>query len=326
MWTLKRIKKPVSWLIGVDLGAHSIKALALAGEPTNYQVAAQASVVTPQGCLVDHQVQDVHALVLALKQLRRQFNRRGQKVATAITGSGVSTKVITLPAHVPAELFEQHVLLEAEQHLSFPLDEISLDYQLLTSSASTTEQRRVLVSAARTEAINLRVKALQMAGWQTKIMDVGAHALARAVIASLEESPALDSLLALADIGAHSLTFIVLESRELTYHRVQHLDAPLPTTQAEADARVALIQQHIQRNLQLFCSSTAQATPAILWLCGGGSLLPNLAERLTQTLGIQVAHPDFTSLVGLPATQQAELLPYGCALGLALRSLMPCPK
>ena len=326
MWTLKRISKPTPWMIGVDFGAHSIKALELTGEPSDYQIAARASVATPPGCLVDHQVRDINALVLALKQLRRQFNRRSQSVATAITGNGVITKIITLPAHVPAELFEHHILLAAEQHLSFPLDEISLDYQLLPPSESTAQQPRVLLSAARTEAINMRVKALHMAGWRPKVMDVGAHALARAVMASLEPNPKAGTLLALVDIGAHSLTFMVLENRELTYHRVQHLDTPSGEPFVEEDARVALIQQHLQRNLQLFSSSTAQNAPAILWLCGGGSLVPNLVERLAQSLDIEVAYPDFTSLVNSPAAQQSELLPYGCALGLALRSLMPCPK
>lgn len=326
MWTLKRIIKPISWMIGVDVGAHSIKALALAGEANNYHIAARASVVTPPGCLVDHQVRDINALVLALKQLRRQFHRRSQRVATAITGNGVITKIITLPAHVPAELFEQHILLEAEQHLSFPLDEISLDYQLLPANDSTAQQPRVLLSAARTEAINMRVKALHMAGWRPKVMDVGAHALARAVMVSLESGSKMSPLLALVDIGAHSLTFMVLEHRELIYHRVQHLDAPSSDSFIEEETRVALIQQHLQRNLQLFSSSTAQNAPAILWLCGGGSLLPNLAERLAVLLEIEVAYPDFTSLVNAPTAQQIELLPYGCALGLALRSLISCPK
>ncbi|WP_235689079.1 pilus assembly protein PilM, partial [Aeromonas veronii] len=95
--------------------------------------------------------------------------------ATAVTGSNVITKVIQIDARLSDKELESQVQLEAEQIIPFPLDEVSLDFEVLSTNNSEDRQD-VLLSAARTESVNGRVSALAEAGIAVKVVDVGAHA------------------------------------------------------------------------------------------------------------------------------------------------------
>lgn len=91
--------------------------------------------------------------------------------------------------------------MEAEQLIPFPLDEISLDFEVLGPNLADPTRNDVLVSAARTDSITSRVTTLQDSGLQVKVVDVGLHALGRSVVALLPELTAerAQSVCALGD-------------------------------------------------------------------------------------------------------------------------------
>ncbi|WP_417614144.1 type IV pilus biogenesis protein PilM [Oceanisphaera sp.] len=321
-------------VIGIDFGNHSIKALALSGTPQNYRLAAMASVPTPGGSILEHQLQDIPQVVGALKQLRRLLGCRYTRVATAVTGSSVTTKIIAVPNTLTSDVLALHIEQEATQHIPFPLDEISLDFEVIGPSARYPERNKVLLSAARTDNINARVDALQQAGWQTRVVDIGSHALARAVSTFLTTQPhpalarsqqATPHLLAVVDIGARSLTFMVMAGHEVIHTRLQHLAGEEASAKADHADGVPQIVGYIQSNLQLFCSSSGHPAPALLCVCGGGSLLPGLTAALTQALSLAVVQPDFSAVFGGAPGDYPDAAVYGTALGLALRRFSSCP-
>lgn len=322
-------------MIGVDFGSHSIKALALTGPPHACRLAAMASIATPAGSILDHQLQDIPSVVSALKQLRRVLNSRYHTVATAVTGSSVTSKIIQIPASLTADVLALHIEQEAAQHLPFPLAEISLDFEVLGPDEQQPERNKVLLSAARTDNINARVDALQQAGWQPRVVDIGSHALARAISAWLVAQPHLvtiappgpgaPALLAVADIGAQGLTFMVMADNEVIHSRLQHLVVDPLSTEFDHSDHIHRIARHIQSNLQLFCSSSGYPAPVLLCVCGGGSRLPELLPMLTDTLDMTVLQPDFSAVFGGSAGDYPDAAVYGTALGLALRSFTPCP-
>ncbi|WP_344964609.1 type IV pilus assembly protein PilM [Oceanisphaera sediminis] len=339
-------------MIGIDFGMNSIKALALKGKPGQYELEAMASVPTPKGSIVDHQLQDMEQVVMALKLLRRKLNSRCDQVATAVTGSSVTTKTILVPRSLSHEELETQILLEAEQHIPFPLDEISLDYERLGINDNHPDRDNILLSAARTESINSRVSALELAGWNTRVVDIGVHALARGVNACLAAEKTEASLLAVVDIGAECLTFAVMDEGEVIHSRLQNFGgaqlsrdlarmSDMPAERVEqakvdntfpAELRedieqlyINVLLQHIRRNIQLFCSSSGNKPPSALFLSGGGSQLAELAQILQQELSLPVLLPDFERLFhGMPQ-HSPDAAAFTTALGLALRSFTPCP-
>ncbi|HHO2170698.1 TPA: PilM family type IVa pilus assembly protein TapM [Aeromonas hydrophila] len=338
-------------LAGIDFGSQTIKAVTITGRPGKLHLESVAEVATPKGTLVDYQLQDIERVSQSLKALKRLISGSSQYVATAVTGSNVITKVIQVDAALGENELENQVQLEAEQLIPFPLDEVSLDFEIL-GKINDQERREVLLSAARTESVSGRVTALAEADMTTKVVDVGAHALGRAVLACLPELQEWEKPVGVIDIGASAMTFAALVKGEVIYSRLQNfggdqysqalasfynlsmddaeqakLQGKLPVDH-ELDVLLphmnALLQQ-VRRNVQLFCSSSGHRELSRLVLTGGGSLLPGLAAQVSSELNCEVLHPDPFALFGKPKGEGAvHGAKFMTALGLALRSFTPC--
>ncbi len=339
-------------LAGIDFGSQSIKAVTLTGRPGKVQLESIAEIPMPKGMLVDYQLQDIEKVSQSLKSLKRFIQGESQYVATAVTGANVITKVIQVDTQVNESDLENQIQLEAEQLIPFPLDEVSLDFEVIGMTADGSRQE-VLLSAARTESVNGRVSALSEAGMLTKVVDINAHALGRAVLACQPELLDWDKPVGIIDLGASAMTFAALIKGQVVYSRLQNLggdqysqalasfysmsleDAEFAKVQGNlpADHDVNVLLPHlnslvlqIKRNVQLFCSSSGNKELARLVLTGGGSLLPGLVETLARELNCEVIHPDPFQLFGKPKGEGAHLhgAKYMAALGLALRSFTPC--
>lgn len=338
-------------LAGIDFGSQTIKAVTITGRPGKLHLESVAEVATPKGTLVDYQLQDIERVSQSLKNLKRLISGSSQYVATAVTGSNVITKVILVDTRLSDSELENQVQLEAEQLIPFPLDEVSLDFEILGKVADQ-ERQEVLLSAARTESVNGRVTALAEADMTTKVVDVGAHALGRAVLACLPELQEWDKPVGVIDIGASTMTFVALVKGQTIYSRIQNFggdqyshalasfygmtqeEAEIAKTKSSLPADYELdvlmphmntLLQHVRRNVQLFCSSSGHRELSKLVLSGGGSLLPGLAAQVGSELNCEVLHPDPFTLFGKPKGEvAAHGAKYMTALGLALRSFTPC--
>lgn len=269
-------------LAGIDFGSQTIKAVTLSGRPGKVHLESVAEIPMPKGTLVDYQLQDIERVGQSLKSLKRLIQGDCQLVATAVTGSNVITKVIQVDANINENELENQVHLEAEQLIPFPLDEVSLDFEIL-GMAGDNGRQEVLLSAARTESVSGRVSALTEAGMTTMVVDVGAHALGRAVLACLPDLQTSEKPVGIVDIGASALTFAALLRGQVIYSRLQNFggdqysqalasfysmsmeEAELAKLQGSlpADHEVDVLLPHlstlvlqIRRNVQLFCSSS----------------------------------------------------------------------
>ncbi|HHQ4581037.1 TPA: PilM family type IVa pilus assembly protein TapM [Aeromonas hydrophila] len=338
-------------LAGIDFGSQTIKAVTITGRPGKLHLESVAEVATPKGTLVDYQLQDIERVSQSLKALKRLISGSSQYAATAVTGSNVITKVILVDTRLSDNELENQVQLEAEQLIPFPLDEVSLDFEIL-GKVTDQDRQEVLLSAARTESVNGRVTALAEAGMITKVVDVGAHALGRAVLACLPELQEWEKPVGVIDIGASTMTFVALVKGQTIYSRIQNfggdqyshaLASFYGMTQEEAEVaktknslpadyeldvlmpHMNTLLQHVRRNVQLFCSSSGHRELSRLVLTGGGSLLPGLVAQVGNELNCEVLHPDPFALFGKPKGEGAvHGAKFMTALGLALRSFTPC--
>ena len=314
-------------LVGIDFGSRHIYALVLRYLPATmtqaarYQLHAMASVPTPSGAILDHQLQPIPQLVQALRQLRRLLKVRSRQVASAVSGSSVTTKILQVPARLPAELLDYHVQQAAVQ-LRLPLAELSLDFEVLKADASQPDRDRVLLSAARTEQVQARVSALRQAGWRAQVIDIASHALARAACFLL--APAAAELVAVLELDAESLTFMVIGEGEIIYQRLQPLAAYAEGADLSHAHDLESISLQVQRQLQLFCSNSGSGAPHTWLLCGSADPLPPLAAYLSEILGLRVQLPDFSRILGDDADLHPQAAAFSTALGLALRHAVSC--
>lgn len=342
-------------LLGVDFGSQSIKAVAITGKSSNFQITAVAEVPTPKGSIVDYQINDMDKVVNACRTLMKHVGQKPRYVATSVSGSSVISKVIQVDAHQSETELTNFINSEAEMLIPFPLEEINLDYEVLGDNVVDNQKQDVLISGARTESVEQRVVVFDTLGMEVKVVDISVHALARAIKHVI---PGFDAMcdekpVGIVDIGAVTLTFGVIYKGEVIYQRLQNFGGDnvtqnlcnaygLPYEEAEkskvqgrmpADAVsevinpfVTQLAQNIRRNIQLFTSSSSHHDLSVIVLTGGGCLLNGLPEQMVSLLKKDVKCPDIFKLnPKLKTEENPQGYKYMTALGLAFRSFEPCP-
>lgn len=345
-----------SRLVALDISAARVKLLALSGQPGNYRIDAFASEALPTNAFADHQIAEPEAIGQAITRAMQRASCRLKHAAVAVSGSAVISKVIDMPAILSEDEIEEQIGFEADAYIPYPIEEVSLDFQVLGPSDRDNDMQAVLLAACRRDTVDLYVGAVQMAGLEPRVVDVEAYALQNAcnlLLAQLSERGAGHTL-AVADLGGSSTVINVLQDGETVHTREQpfgggQLVEELQQAEELAGADEALARlragqfsdafreqavprfaqqaaQQIDRSLQLFFSSSSlhDHLDRIL-LAGGGALLPEIGDRIAAELDVpvEVANP----LAGMQATHgarrnrvEAEAPGLMVATGLALRA------
>ncbi len=306
----------------------------------------------PPNAVVEKNIVDVEAVG---ETLRRALNRAGSKTkaaAAAVAGSAVITKVITMPADLSEDDLEGQIQVEANQYIPYPIEEVSLDFEVLGPVKDSPEMINVLLAASRTENVDLRVSALELAGLVAKVIDVEAFAMENAYKLILDQlTVQADSLVAIVDVGATMTTLIVLKNRRTIYSREQvfggkqltdevmrrygltYEEAGLAKRQGglpesyELDVlqpfRDGMVQQ-ISRLLQFFFAGSDYNRVDQVVLAGGCASIAGVQAKVVQQLGVPcvVANP-LAGMSHAPRVQVQALMQDAPALmiaaGLALR-------
>lgn len=341
-------------LLGIDISATAIKLIELSRRVSGYRVESHATVELSAGAVVDGQVVDIEAVGNAIRRAARKARTNNRYAAIAVAGSAAITRTITLPQELSDDEMEQQVLLEADQHVPYPSDEVSVDFEVLGPAAGEADMVDVLLVAARNDSINTRVSALEIAGLTPAVLDVENYALENASVFLAHQMPnqGQDKTVALIDVGATATTFTVLYDRKTIYSREQTFGSQqlaegiagsydLSVEEAESASRMGSVSaqtdtgyqpfmedllQMIERSLQLFYSSNSQHSHIDqILLAGGCTAIGGIDAAVAERVGVAtvIASPfENMSMAGRARTsalkQEGPSLLIAC--GLALRS------
>ena len=340
-------------LIGVDISSTAVKLLQLSQVGGRYRVEHYAVESLPPSAVVEKNIVEVEAVGDAI---RRALSRSGSKTraaAAAVAGSAVITKVIPMPGDLSDEDMESQIEVEANQYIPYPIEEVSLDFEVLGPIKDNPDLVNVLLAASRTENVDLRVAALDLGGLTTRVMDVEAFAMENAFrLVSDQLSVPKDGVVAMVDVGATMTTVIVLKNQRTIYSREQvfggkqltdevmrryglsYEEAGLAKRQGglpesyESEVlepfKEAMVQQ-ISRLLQFFFAGSEYSRVDQIVLAGGCASIPGVTDMVEDHLGVPcvVANPlaDMTVSPRVQAQslgRDAPALMIAC--GLALRS------
>ncbi len=236
MFQLKR-KKPT--LLGIDISSTSVKLVELAQTDTGYRVESLAVEPLPANAVVEKNIQDVEAVGETLQKAVKKSGTKCKLAAVAVAGSAVITKVIHMPASLNDSEMEMQIELEADQYIPYPLEEINLDFQVLGETVGNPDTVDVLLAASRSENVELRTAATEIAGLTSKIVDVEAYTIENAAKLLVPESEEVSEpneeetegeeqseekppfVIAILDVGATMTSLNVVENNELLYTREQ---------------------------------------------------------------------------------------------------------
>ncbi|MFT4021883.1 MAG: pilus assembly protein PilM [Acinetobacter sp.] len=339
-------------LIGVDISSTKVKILELSLRNGRYSVESYALVLLEESAVIEKNIVDAEAVADAIEKAIEHANPSTVKAAFAIPTSTVIHKIIEMDEDMRDDEREVQIRMEAEQYIPFPLEDVSLDFEVLPEPASRVGRVNVLLVATRTDNVDDRHEALIYAGLTPIIADVESYAIERTFGIFEHTLPLGSRIIALLDIGSSMSTLSVIQDGKIIYtrehvfggkqltHEIQqyygfgfaeaeHLKRQnsLPEDYQEAllNPFMESIAQQAQRSLQLFFASSNFKNIDHILLAGGTANLSGLEQFLQQALGyrVSVANP-FLQMDFAAQVDQDELLHHAASLmvacGLALRS------
>ena len=345
-------------LVGIDISSTAVKLLELSktagrGGPV-YRVEAYGVEPLSANAVVEKNIAEVDAVGEAIKAAMKRSGSKAKHAAVAVSGSAVITKVISMPASLSDQDLESQIQLEADQYIPYPLEEVNIDFEVLGPSEKNPELVDVLLAASRSENVDDRVAALELAGLTASVVDVEAYAMENACNQLIDQLPegGEGQTIAVADIGATTTTLNVLHNKKIIYTREQNFGGRQLTEEIQRryglsmeeagmakrqgglpdnyvsevlePFKEAMVQQ-VGRSLQFFFSSSAYNRVEHIILAGGSSSIQGVDELIEAKLNTpaSVANPFAHMSVANKVKPQAlstDAPALMIACGLALRS------
>jgi type IV pilus assembly protein PilM len=152
-------------VIGVDISSTAVKLLAArASRPDRYRVEHYAVEPLPPNAVVEKNIVEVEAVGEAIKRALARSGSRTRNAAAAVAGSAVITKVIPMQAALSDDDMEDQIQVEAAQYIPYPIEEVSLDFEVLGPVKDNPEMVQVLLAASRNENVEVRSRRWNWAG------------------------------------------------------------------------------------------------------------------------------------------------------------------
>lgn len=336
--------------VGLDIGSGLIKLVVInhaSGDPELVKVAMHT---VAEDAIVEGEVMDPGLVADAIRQVLADAGiKPRQPVVVAVGGRDVIIKRIAMDRMKEADAREV-IRWEAEQHVPFDMDNVELDFQILDPGGDGL-QMSVLLVAAKRDLIENKLVVLGDAGVNPNVVDVDSFALHNAFEVNYPE--AMKGVVGLVNVGHETTNVNILEegvpilTRDLpvgTRRFREDLQREQGLSAAEADQllRGGMRSEGIESVLATrgdeiavgieraaaFLQTASRSAGGLsrVFLSGGGSRIPGLAEVLAERLRVPVtaANPLERLRVSSAAFEAHEIDDVAPLLmlpvGLALRS------
>lgn len=341
------------YLLGLDIGASSVKACLLKDAKKGLQLAVFDSVDLPAEAIVEGAVMNAGAIVDAIRELVTRNKIRVKECALAVSGYSVIIKKVTLPLMTREEL-DESIQWEAEQYIPFDINDVYLDVEILATRAAQG-QMDVLLVAAKKETVNDYTTVAREAGLQPLVMDVEACCLQN--MFEVNYGVAAGETVVLIDVGSSVTNINVLSDGVTTFTRdiamagslfTEEIQRQLNITHEEADAykrggigggdqvvpeEVDRVMQsvaesiaaEVQRSLDFYAATSAESVFSKIYLSGGSARIPALGRTIARVCSVPVELVNPFAAIGYdprvfsPAYLEQVAPSAGVAVGLALR-------
>jgi len=297
----------------------------------------------------------------AIADLAESFKIK-QRVSIAISGQQVFTRFVKVPALDENDI-EQLVTYEAAQHIPFPLEEVTWDWQDL---GDHNGEREVVIVAVKTDVLEDIQFSMSDADFKTRDVDASPIALYNSFRLNY---PDFDESAMMIDIGAKTSNIIYIDGPRVYARAIAIGGARVTSAIAQEynvsfedaekqkcrNGQVALDPHHtsqlddltaalatvirtslnrmpaeIGRTTNYYRSQYGGRAPRRVFLAGGGSNLPNIAEFLQEKLKLPVEH--FNALRVVAVSKNADMEQVGAdthqmgeLVGLATRQIGKTP-
>ncbi len=341
--------------IGIDIGASSVKFVAVRGSGTNIKVLAAGQEEILFGCMNDGVIADPRTIASAVLNAFKNSGLKsfkGVSAAVGIRGVGTIFRRLLLPLQSPEEMVNQ-ITIEAQQQIESDLSDWIIDYQILTEPNRQGLVAVMLVGAKRSIVEDF-LTVLKQVGVRPTIFDCDVFAISNTYERTIKNHGSQDTTICL-DIGRDSTKFNLLQGRtpvivrsfqiggmHLTESIAKHMNLDFdqaedlklegkpfpPSCEKAVSNHFSDLCKEIQQTITFFANSNGDikidSIDRIL-LSGGGAATYGLRETLENTLKTSVEFIDpFRATENTPQVDaETATMPhlFSVAFGLASRRM-----
>ncbi|HXN33480.1 MAG TPA: type IV pilus assembly protein PilM [Polyangiaceae bacterium] len=202
-------------LVGVDIGASSIKVVQLKEARKKLQIVRWGYAPLPPQTIIDSHVMNSGAVIEALARIFHDGKIQQRDVAIGVYGQSVIVRNISVPIMTAAELDEQ-IHWEAEQHIPFDIKLMSVDYEVLRRRAEAGQMDLLLVAAKKDE-ISDYAAILREAKLKPVVVDMNVFTIQNIFEHQYGLPP--DGTIALLNVGAAVSTLNIVSKGVSTFRR-----------------------------------------------------------------------------------------------------------
>jgi type IV pilus assembly protein PilM len=341
-------------LVGVDIGASSIKVVQLKEARKKLQVIRSGWSPLPAQTIIDGHVMNSGAVTEALARIFHDGKISQRDVAIGVYGQSVIVRKITVPMMTPAELDEQ-IHWEAEQHIPFDIKLMSVDYEVLRRRPEAGQMDLLLVAAKKDE-INDYAAILREAKLKPVIVDINAFTVQN--IFEHQYGLPSDGTIALLNIGAavsslnivakgvsaftreitnagNSITEEIRKALSCSYEQAEAYKhgggateiVPQEVTQIVNQASQALAGE-IQRSLDFFLATSGEQEISKIYVSGGSAYLAPLVQAIERRarVSVQLFDPMVNLAVDAKYVNEDQLRATSAQMVVALGLSLRCDK
>ncbi len=306
-------------IIGLDIGSSSIKAIVLKPTKRGYKLLKFGIKPLPPEAIVDGAIMNASAVSDTIRDLVGELKLKDKDVCTCVSGHSVIIKKITLPFMSQEQLTES-IKFEAEQYVPFDINDVNLDFQILSKEPDAQGNMDVVLVAAKKDLITDYQNVIAEAGLTAAIIDIGAFAIENMYEANYEINQG--EIVALVNIGAAITTLNIVKSGASVFTRdvasggnilTEEIQKQLNVSYEEAEALkigkrageetdevipqevsniingvVDQIVGDVQKSIDFFLATAADQAISKIYLSGGSCKIPGLARALQERVNIPV--------------------------------------
>lgn len=301
-------------LLGIDISSSAVKLVEMARKGREYRIESYAVAALPEGVCNEKDIVEPEPIGDAIRKVIKDSRTRLRHCALAIPTSMAINKIITMPSSIPLAEMETQISLEADQHIPYAMEEVNYDFEVLGPSFNNPNTVDVLLAGTRTENVEVRVAAAEMAGLTVDIVDTETHALELVLRTLTDELNQYESV-AVIDFGATMTGITVFEKGRLTFSREQAFGGRQLTEQImhrygltwheaglakkEGNLPENYISEvlepfkenmvrHLHRFLQFYYASSQRDSVNQILISGGCSRIPGVDEQIQSVIGTPV--------------------------------------
>jgi type IV pilus assembly protein PilM len=300
-------------VIGIDIGSSSVKLIQIKDLKGTYQLLNAGIVPLPPEAIVDNALMDSSSIVNAVNSLVTSLGVKVKDVACSISGNSVIIRKITLP-FMPVEELEEQITWEAEQYIPFDINDVNMDFQILSPDSVDPSKMIVLLVASKRDIINDYVAVFNDAGMVLSVVDVDSFAVQNAF--EMNHDVGTEDVLALINIGASIMNINVIKDGTSLFTRDVQMGGNLYTEEIQKQLGVSgfeaermkilaveannyellevltkvneTIGQEIRRSLDFYNSTASDDRITKVFVSGGSSKGYKFIDSVSEKVGLPV--------------------------------------